>query len=107
MQTAQALQAALSMFKPMHMTLENESHMHAGYVDGKESHFKLVIVSDVFAHQRLTARHQAIYAQIGDLLTTKGGSVHALAIHAYTPDEWAQLNDAPQSPNCAGQNKGD
>lgn len=106
MQTAQALQSALSVLKPVHMALDNESHMHAGYFDGKESHFKLVIVSDVFANQRLAARHQTIYAQVGHLLITKGGSVHALAIHAYTPDEWSKLKNAPQSPNCAGQNKG-
>ena len=49
---------------------------------------------------------QAVYQQINDLLMVNGGNVHALAIHAYSPDEWQSQQIAPQSPNCAGQNKG-
>lgn len=97
--------ARLDTLKPSHLALENESHAHAGYFDGKESHFKLTIVSDVFANLRLVARHQKIYALVQPLLTANGGTVHALAIHAYTPDEWATLGASPDSPNCAGQNK--
>ena len=104
MKTAQALHLALSALNPVHLTLDNESYMHAGYFEGKESHFKLVIVSDVFVGQRLAARHQKVYAQVHSLLTAQGGTVHALAIHAYTPDEWVRQQVAPNSPNCAGQN---
>ena len=49
MQVTKALKQALQSLNPVHLTLENESHMHAGYYDGKESHFKLVIVSSEFA----------------------------------------------------------
>ncbi|MDO4700345.1 MAG: BolA family protein [Moraxella sp.] len=106
MKTANALLSALSALAPSHLSLENESHNHAGYFDGKESHFKLVIVSQAFVNQRLIARHQSVYRLAHALLTSQGGSIHALAIHAYTPDEWANLQSAPESPNCAGQNKG-
>ncbi len=102
--THSALISALSALNPAHITLDNESMMHAGYFEGKESHFKLVIVSDAFSGLRLAARHQKIYAEVANLLTSGGGTVHALAIHAYTPDEWATMNAAPDSPNCAGAN---
>lgn len=106
MQTAKALTQALLVLAPSHMSLDNESHNHAGYFEGKESHFKLVIVSDVFANKRLVARHQLIYQHLASFLVAQGGTVHALAIHAYTPDEWANQQKAPDSPNCAGQHKG-
>ncbi|MDO4896006.1 MAG: BolA family protein [Moraxella sp.] len=105
MTVANLLTNALSALSPMHLTLDNESQMHAGYYDGKESHFKLVIVSDEFVGKRLTARHQAVYAIARPFLMTNGGGIHALAIHAYTPDEWQALVSAPDSPNCAGQHK--
>lgn len=86
------------------LDLVNESSQHAGYFDGKESHFKLTLVSADFAGKRLAARHQAVYAAVADELTSGGGLVHALAIHAYTPDEWQSQQIAPASPNCAGAN---
>lgn len=103
MKTQQALIDALQPLAPTHLTLENESHQHAGYFEGKESHFKLIIVSNAFDGLRLAARHQKVYAQVGNELTSGGGSVHALAIHAYTPDEWAALGGAPDSPLCASR----
>ncbi len=106
MNTHTALVDLLSTLHPSHISLDNESHMHAGYFDGKESHFKLVIVSEAFCGKRLANRHQLIYGLVSPHLMTYGGTVHALAIHAYTPDEWQALSSAPDSPNCAGQNKG-
>ncbi|MFB6348721.1 BolA family protein [Moraxella marmotae] len=101
--TATALTQALQALSPSHLTLDNESHMHAGYFDGKESHFKLTVVSSAFAGLRLAARHQKVYALVNPLLTSAGGTVHALAIHAYTPDEWADMGQAPDSPVCASR----
>lgn len=97
------VQALSDGLAPTHMTLDNESHRHAGHYEGKESHFKLVIVADEFAGKRLIARHQAVYAIASPFLMANGGSIHALAIHAYTPDEWSALSSAPDSPQCAGQ----
>lgn len=101
---ATALIQSLQSLQPTHLSLVNESLNHAGYFEGKESHFKLTIVSDHFIGKRLVARHQLVYDLVSDLLTSKGGNVHALAIHAYTPDEWQ--GQSPDSPNCAGQNAG-
>lgn len=105
MTTQIALTQALQTLNPTHLSLDNESHMHAGYFEGKESHFKLVIVSSEFVGKRLASRHQLVYGAVTPYLTHGGGTVHALAIHAYTPDEWADLTVAPDSPRCAGQNK--
>lgn len=103
--TADAIMTAMQSLEPTHLSLDNESHKHAGYFEGKESHFKLVVVSQAFTTKRLVARHQMIYALAQPLMTANGGTVHALAIHTYTPDEWAAQSQAPDSPNCAGQNK--
>ena len=101
--TANALNSELQALEPQNIELVNESMNHAGYFDGKESHFKLTIVSKAFEGKRLVARHQLVYGLINSLLTSQGGQVHALAIHAYTPVEWQ--GQSPDSPLCAGQNK--
>lgn len=103
--TAAALKLALNELQPEYLELINESMDHAGYFEGKESHFKLTIVSQDFDTKRPVARHQLIYNLVAELLTSQGGNVHALAIHAYTPDEWQQQVQSPISPLCAGQNK--
>ena len=97
-----ALNDAMKALSPTHIDIVNESMNHAGYFDGKESHFKLTIVSPDFNNKRLVARHQLVYEAATPLLTAQGGSIHALAIHAFSPDEW-QNQDIP-SPNCAGKN---
>lgn len=100
--TASALQAALADLDPVHLALDNESHMHAGFFEGKESHFKLTVVSQAFDGLRLATRHQKIYAIAQPFLTSGGGTVHALAIHAYTPEEWDNIT-VPDSPLCASR----
>ena len=101
---ADAVTARLQTLQPSVYQLENESMRHAGYFEGKETHFKLTIVSDAFEDKRSVARHQLVYALANSLLTSQGGQIHALAIHAYTPTEWQ--GQSPESPLCAGQNKG-
>ncbi len=82
----QQLRERLNTLQPSYLQVVNESSGHGGYYPGKESHFKVVIVSDVFASLRLVQRHQKIYAAVGDLLSP--GNIHALAIHAFVADEW-------------------
>lgn len=88
---------------PQEMQLENESHMHGG--PATESHFKLTAVSDQFAGLNLVKRHQLVY---GLLQEEMAGSVHALALHLYTPEEWAERNQSARpSPDCRGGSKAD
>ena len=97
MSLEQQLIQRLELLQPTHLDVVNESSGHGGYFPGKESHFKVSIVSEVFAGLRLVQRHQKIYAAAGDLLSP--GQIHALAIHAYLPTEWQ--GQAPASPDCA------
>lgn len=88
-------------FNCTYLQVDNESHQHAR---GENSHFKVTIVSDDFADQRLLQRHRAINSTLADELS----QIHALAIHAYTPTEFTEKQGAvPNSPNCLGGSKFD
>ena len=95
--------AVQETFQPLHCELHNESHMHAG--PATESHYKLVLVSEQFRGKSRVRRHQAVYATLQEELQSSGkGSVHALALHLFSPEEWQQER-VPDSPLCAGKNK--
>jgi BolA protein len=89
------LRAALASLKTQHLDVLDESHMHSR---GLETHYKVVIVSELFAGLNAVKRHQKAYAAVGELM----GQIHALALHTYTPEEWAQQGVAPASPTCKG-----
>ena len=87
---------------PEHLQVVNESYMHSVPANS-ETHFKVVLVSAAFAGKRKVARHQQVYALLSEQLE---GPVHALALHTYTPQEWAQRQQAaPDSPDCLGGSK--
>jgi len=68
-----------------------------------ETHFRVVLVSEQFAGKRQVGRHQQVY---GALSAQLAGPVHALALHTYTPEEWAERQQsAPDSPECLGGSK--
>lgn len=91
-------------FAPVFLEVLNESHMHS-VPENSETHFKVTLVSDVFADVRKVQRHQKIYALLANELQ---GPVHALALHLYTPEEWAaRQQQSPDSPNCLGGSKHD
>ena len=80
-----ALRAA---FAPVELEIEDESHKHrghAGAADGR-GHFRVHIVSAVFAGKLSVQRHRMVYAALGDQMKT---DIHALAIRAETPEERA------------------
>ncbi|CAG9297298.1 BolA family protein [Celerinatantimonas diazotrophica] len=77
----------------------NESHRHH-VPRGSESHFKVTLVSEAFAGQKLIARHRLVNECLNELLE---GPIHALALHTYTPEEWQKrAGEAPKTPNCVG-----
>ena len=89
-------------FTIQHMVLENESHMHS-VPENSETHFKLVLVTPDFNGKRKVARHQQVYALVSGLMEE---GLHALALHTFTPDEWAgQQSESFASPNCMGGSK--
>ena len=89
------LRTALASLQTQHLDVLDESHMHSR---GLETHYKAVIVSEQSAGLNAVKRHQKAYAAVGELM----GQIHALALHTYTPDEWAQQGVAPASPTCKG-----
>ncbi|MGH1373920.1 MAG: BolA family protein [Cellvibrionaceae bacterium] len=104
MKVQSSIEAKLQQeFCPSHLEVINESHMH-NVPPGSESHFKVVVVSDQFEGKRKVPRHQRVY---GVLAQELDGLVHALAIHTYTPEEWAAESGAPSSPECLGGSKVD
>lgn len=62
---------------------ESESHRgHAGFQEGGESHFRVLLISADFVGQSRIARHRAVHAALGkDLM----GEIHALALDLSTP----------------------
>ena len=61
-------------------------------VQGDGRHWYAVVVSEAFAGLRPIARHQKVYATLGERLKTD--EVHALSIKAFTPAEWAAQTSA-------------
>ena len=94
-----AIRASLD---PVHLEVIDESHMHS-VPEGAESHFKVLVVSEQFEGQGLVARHRAINRLLAGELRN---GLHALALHAWTPEEWfAKSGGAPGSPPCLGGSK--
>lgn len=87
-----------SELQPSHLQVENESRNHNVPPDS-ETHFKVVIVTPLFAGKRQVQRHQQIYQLLREELA---GPVHALALHTYAPDEWQQATEVAASPDCMG-----
>ncbi|CAM3607301.1 BolA family protein [Bordetella sputigena] len=54
-------------------------------VQGDGSHFDAVIVSDAFEGKRPIARHQLVYAALGDRMKAE---IHALSMRTLTPAEY-------------------
>ncbi|TDF38168.1 transcriptional regulator BolA [Alteromonadaceae bacterium M269] len=95
-------QKLLAEYQPAHLQVINESGNH-NVPAGSESHFKVVMVSDIFAGKRLIQRHRLINSLLKDELAN---DIHALALHTYTPEEWEkQFGEYPTSPNCLGGGK--
>ncbi len=89
-------------FQPVHLEIENESDNHSG-PPGRESHFKVLVVSAKFEGLARIARQRLVNEILKDELA---GRVHALTQRALTPVEWQQGADASfQSPDCKSGSK--
>ena len=63
---------------------DTESHRgHAGFTEGVESHFNVMIRAETFRGMSRVARHRAIHTALGADLISR---IHALAIDA-SPEE--------------------
>ena len=83
--TVELLRQRLATLEPASMTIEDESHRHAGHAGAKEGgHYKITIVASAFAGHNTVRRHRMIHEAVGDLMR---GRIHALSIRAFSPDE--------------------
>ena len=88
--------------EPSHLEVIDESYLH-NVEPGKESHVRIVAVSDKFLSLNLVKRHQLIYSQIQEEID---GPIHAISLHTFTPQEWKDKNEkAEASPDCLGGSK--
>lgn len=72
---------------PERLDVVNESHLHAGHRNSPgtgESHFRVLVVSPLFAGKSRVERHRMVNEALAAELK---GKVHALAIKAYAPGE--------------------
>lgn len=77
--TPQELQSIIAAGMPC-------EHLEVG---GDGRHWSAVIVSAEFEGKRHIARHQRVYATLGQRMATD--EVHALSMKTHTPAEWAAL----------------
>lgn len=79
-----SLRDALS---PVELNVEDESHLHAGHAGARDGggHFRVSIVSGLFEGASRLQRHRMIYEVLSDEMPQE---IHALAIKAFTPEEW-------------------
>ena len=84
-------------FTVEHLELINESDMHSG-PPGRESHFKLLLVSKDFDGLNRVQRQQKVY---GVLKEEMANLVHALSQQTFTSTEWAEKPQVNASPDCS------
>lgn len=72
---------------PTRLDVTNESQLHAGHRSSPgsgDSHFRLLVVSPLFAGKSRVERHR----MVNELLQAElAGGVHALALATYAPGE--------------------
>ena len=67
----------------LEVTDESEQHRgHAGYQEGGQSHFHVLIRAEDFVGQSRIARHRAIHSALGPVLI---GKIHALSLDLDVP----------------------
>ncbi|KVZ04845.1 BolA family protein [Burkholderia stagnalis] len=77
------LTAALA---PASLMVRDDSAQHAGHAGAAAGgHFTVTIVSAAFAGKPRVARHRLVYDALADAMQR---GIHALAIVAYTPEEF-------------------
>lgn len=79
-------------FHPFYLKVEDFSSTHAGhagYREGGESHFSVIVVSDDFANKSMTARHRMVYALLNPEIQA---GLHALKIKTLTVEEARKRN---------------
>ncbi len=98
----QTIEAKLQdKFQIEYLEVANERHMH-NVAPASESHSMVTIMSDDFSHLMFIKRHRLT----NDTLAQTMPQIHALALHALTPEEWlTHAGKVTDSPRCKGGGK--
>ena len=100
----QSIQSALQeTFAPSELRVTNESGNHS-VAPGSETHFRVLVVSTQFEGRNRVARHRAVNKALAAEFEQ---GLHALAIDAWTPSEWAERAAPSVSPDCLGGSRHD
>ena len=83
---ARIREALEASFAPTQLVVNDDSHLHAGHAGARDGrgHYSVEIVSEAFAGKNSLSRHRAVYAALGEMMTT---DIHALQIQARAPGE--------------------
>ena len=89
-------------FQPIYFELENESHKHSR--GDAETHFRIIVVSDLFEGMTRIDRQRAV-ANLFEFEREQG--LHALSQRTFTAKEWADWKDklTLKTPNCASDSE--
>jgi len=69
--------------------ITDQSPQHRHHREGGEGgHYELTIVSHQFHHKTLIQQHRLVYEALSEWM---GSAIHALAINAYTVEEWQAI----------------
>jgi len=61
-------------------------------IDGEGCNFSVQVISPQFAGLSLVKKQQAVLATVKEQI--KSGELHAMSVKAYTPDEWASVQQS-------------
>ena len=68
---------------------------------GSESHFKVVVVSDIFEGKSIIDQHR----EVNSVLKEELKQIHALAIQTKTTKQWEIKQSEFKTPKCEGGEK--
>jgi stress-induced morphogen len=92
------IEEKIKTLSPHYFELVNESHNHS-VPENSETHFKLLLVSDVFTGLNRIQRQRKVYDLLSEEL--KSG-VHALTMRLLTLEEYSKEQPDFVSPSCHG-----
>lgn len=82
---------------PERLDVEDDSSKHAGHAGAQNddgsiggTHYNVRIVAACFSGKSRVARHRLVYDALADAMRA---GLHALAIEAFTPEEYANRTD--------------
>ena len=75
----------LAALAPVRLEVHDDSARHVGHAGaGEGGHYRLLVVSRVFAGMPRLARHRLVHTALGALFTQR---IHALNVQAVAPEE--------------------